>query len=175
MRRTLGYHYVKTAYGLWLPGDERGHWSEAWDQQIGFVEPHTLHEADPTRLRMAKQRMKHKPVHWSPTIIDAIAHAITHCESNSSWTIAAASIEATHLHLLINYTPLDINRTAKWLSQQMTKTVHQKTKHTGPVFAQGNWIGFIYEPAHWQTTKRYIERHNQRLHQPPQPYPFITP
>ena len=44
---TLGYHWVKSCFGLWLPGDDRGHWSEAWDDQIGFIEPHTLHDGDP--------------------------------------------------------------------------------------------------------------------------------
>ena len=39
MPRTLGYHYVKSAYGLWLPGDVRGSWSEAWDEQIGYLDP----------------------------------------------------------------------------------------------------------------------------------------
>ena len=43
MANTLGYHYVKSTYGQWLPGDERGHWSTAWDAQIGFIEPHMLH------------------------------------------------------------------------------------------------------------------------------------
>jgi hypothetical protein len=27
MPNTIGYHIVKTGYGLWLPGDERGSWS----------------------------------------------------------------------------------------------------------------------------------------------------
>jgi hypothetical protein len=62
MRRTLGYHIVISGYGLWLPGDERGHWSEAWDEGLGFIEPHTLHAGDPVRLRMAEERRKHPVV-----------------------------------------------------------------------------------------------------------------
>ncbi len=49
MPRTIGYHLVKSGYGLWLPGDTRGHWSSAWDEQIGFFEPHHLHAGDPVR------------------------------------------------------------------------------------------------------------------------------
>ena len=33
MPNTLGFHYVKSGYGLWLPGDDRGHWSEAWGRE----------------------------------------------------------------------------------------------------------------------------------------------
>ena len=51
MRQTLGYHIVISGYGLWLPGDERGHWSEAWDAELGFIEPHALHAGDPVRKR----------------------------------------------------------------------------------------------------------------------------
>jgi len=62
MPNTLGYHYVKSTYGQWLPGDDRGSWSEAWDERIGFIEPHMLHPGDPIRRRMAEERMKHDPV-----------------------------------------------------------------------------------------------------------------
>jgi len=55
MSATLGYHLVKSGYGLWLPGDDRGHWSSAWDKQIGFIKPHQLNEGDPVRQRMARE------------------------------------------------------------------------------------------------------------------------
>ncbi len=174
MRNTLGYHYVKSGYGLWLPGEDRGHWSEAWDEQIGYIEPHTLHDGDPVRKRMAEERMQHDPVRWTPAMIDAIAGAIGECEAESPWTITAASIEATHLHLLITYSRLDIERTARWLAQEMTKSVHERTDHADPVFAKGNWIGYVYDPDHWHTTQRYIEHHNQRRGDPVRLYAFIT-
>jgi len=73
MARTLGYHYVKSAYGLRLPGDERGSWSATWDEEIGFVEPHVLHPGAPVRLRMAEERMKHPPVRLTETMLEAVA------------------------------------------------------------------------------------------------------
>lgn len=79
MPKTLGYHLVKSAYGLWLPGDERGSWSEAWDEELGYIEPHTLHPGDPVRLRMAQERMKHPKVWWSPEIISAMVKSIEEC------------------------------------------------------------------------------------------------
>jgi hypothetical protein len=68
MGNTIGYHFVKSAYGLWLPGDERGSWSDAWDDQIGYCEPHTLHDGDPVRLRMAEERLKHPPVRFTRAV-----------------------------------------------------------------------------------------------------------
>ena len=174
MARTIGYHVVKSGYGLWLPGDERGHWSEAWDDQIGFVEPHTLHEGDPIRKRMAEERMHHGPVRLDAAMITAVASAIADCCDASPWQIAAASIEPTHTHLLLTYSGLDIDKTAKWLADQTTKAVHRDTEHDGPVWAKGKWCGFVYERQRWDDTIRYIENHNARRGVGSRPYDFVT-
>jgi hypothetical protein len=161
MPNTIGYHYVRSAYGLWLPGDSRGNWSEAWDREIGFTEPHTLHVGDPVRHRMAEERRKHPSVRWSPDVRIAITRAVEGCAAVSDWSIAALGIEQTHLHLAITYTTTDVEGTAKWLGQQMTKAVHRDTSHAGPVFCKGHWLQFIYEPGHWDRLLAYIEAHNK--------------
>src|SRR3972149_7402409 len=102
--RTIGYHFVKSGYGLWLPGDTRGHWSTTWDEQIGYCEPHQLHAGDPVRERMAGERMKHAPTRLTPAMIDAVADAIAAGSREADWQIAAAAIESTHMHLLLTYT-----------------------------------------------------------------------
>lgn len=174
MPRTLGYHYVKSGYGLWLPGDNRGSWSQVWDEQIGFLQPHTLNSGDPVRLRMANERMKHKPVRLNEAMIDTVVDAIDQCESSPPWQIAAASIEATHMHLLITYSGLDIKRTIKWLAQQTTKAVHKQTKYEGPVWCEGYWCSYVFDQDYWMNLIQYIQKHNLRRNQPAQPYQFIT-
>jgi REP element-mobilizing transposase RayT len=162
MPRTIGYHLVFSAYGLWLPGDERGHWSDAWDQELGFIEPHMLHEGDPVRKRMAEERQAHPKVLLNPAMLAAVEDAIGMCRRQSDWRIAAASIESTHTHLLLTYTERDIDTTAKWLKDQTTKAVHRQTSHAGPVWCKGRWRGFIFDPLKWRNTRLYIERHNER-------------
>ena len=174
-RRTIGYHVVKTGYGLWLPGDEHGSWSSAWDEEIGYIEPHMLHTGDPVRRRMAEERLKHPPVRLTNAMMEVVTEVITECEQPSPWSVAAASIEPSHIHLLITTSPLDLARTAKWLAQQMTKAIHQRTDHRGPVWAKGAWKEFIFEGSHWSSAIRYIERHNERRGAGLRPYPFITP
>jgi REP element-mobilizing transposase RayT len=174
MPNTIGYHYVKSGYGLWLPGDDRGHWSEAWDEQIGFIEPHTLHPGDHVRLRMAQERMKHPPVRLTQPMIAAVAESLSECVAASAWGIVAGAIESTHLHLLITYSGTDIERTAKWLAQEMTKSIHQRTDHQGPVWCEGYWCSFLFDELHWKSTIAYIERHNLRRGLPARPYSFIT-
>jgi len=174
MANTLGYHLVKSGYGLWLPGDNRGHWSEAWDPQIGFVEPHTLHAGDPVRLRMAQERMKHPPCRLSSKMIDVVGRVIGRCATESPWRIEAASIEPTHTHLLITYSGLDSYNTAKWLADQTTKAIHRQADYSGPVWCKGNWCSFIFDKPRWTTAKAYVERHNTRRGLSPRPFSFIA-
>jgi REP element-mobilizing transposase RayT len=174
VHKTIGYHYVKSGYGLWLPGDGRGSWSEAWDDQIGFYEPHMLHEGDPIRLRMARERQLHPPVKLTDPMLAVVETVIGECAATSPWQIVAASIERTHTHLAITYSGLDIHRTVKWLAQQMTKAIHRQTSHTGPVWCEGYWCEYHYDERHWQNVIGYIERHNIRRGVGPRPYGFIT-
>ena len=174
MPQTIGYHIVIAGYGLWLPGDDRGSWSEAWDDQIGFFDHHSLQLSDPQRKRIAFERMKHKPVRLSHLMIQAVSDAISKCASESDWSVAAASVEPTHTHLLLTYTNRQIDNTVKWLKDQATKAIHRNTTHDGPVWCKGKWRSFIFNEQIWDNTKSYIERHNIRQSEPAQPYEFIT-
>jgi REP element-mobilizing transposase RayT len=173
MPRTLGYHIVVSGYGLWLPGDERGHWSEAWDAEVGFIEPHTLHAGDPVRKRMAEERQKHPPVRLDAVMQAVVIETIGRCRAESGWQLAAASIEATHTHLLVTYTERDIDTTVKWLKDQTTKAIHRGTSHAGPVWCKGRWRAFVFDPEVWRNTRAYIQRHNERRGVGQRPYPFI--
>jgi REP element-mobilizing transposase RayT len=174
-RRTLGFHIVISGYGLWLPGDERGSWSEAWDDEIGFREPHALHEGDPVRMRMAAERMKHAPVRLNHEMVAIVIEVLAECQRESDWRIAAASVESTHAHLLLTYTTRDIDGVVKWLKQRMTKAIHQRTSHAGPVWASGKWRSFIFDQEYCERVTRYIERHNERRGVGPRPYAFLNP
>jgi hypothetical protein len=173
MHRTLGYHIVISGHGLWLPGDDRGHWSEAWDEELGFIEPHTLHAGDPIRKRMAEERQKHPAVRLNAEMQTVVINTITRCGKESDWQIAAASIESTHTHLLMTYSCRNIDNTVKWLKDQITKAVHRETHHTGPVWCKGSWRSYIFEDEVWLNTQTYIQRHNERRGESPRPYPFV--
>ncbi len=173
-RRTIGYHIVKTTYGSWLPGDARGHWSSAWDEQIGYVEPHTLHEGDAVRERIAQSRMTEPRVVLSDEMIGAVAEALAVCEGDSAWSIVAASVEPTHMHVLMTESPMELDRTVKWVARRTTKAVHEGTDHRGPVWTKGSWREFIFDVSHWRRIIKYIERHNVRCGLAPRPCAFIT-
>jgi|GEM_PF-1323862 len=173
MANTVGYHVVKSAYGLWLPGDDRGHWSSAWDEQIGYYEPGMLHGGDPVRERMARERMKFAPLRWDVRMQQIIAATIDRCQRESAWSISAAAIEPTHFHLLITYSGRDIYATMKWVAQQITKAVHRDMGTAQPVFCEGRWISVIYDNEHWDNTRGYIERHNERRGVGAKPFAWV--
>jgi REP element-mobilizing transposase RayT len=108
-------------------------------------------------------------------MIAAVADAVGKCARESDWRVVAATIEATHMHLLMTYTPRDIENTAKWIGQQTTKAVHRKTPFTGPVWCEGKWLGFVFDVGHWDATRRYIERHNERRGLAIRPWDWIDP
>ena len=172
---TIGYHLVFSGYGLWLPGDSRGSWSASWDEQLGLIEPHTLHPGDPVRLRMAEERLKHPAVRLSVAMIEVVADTFGCCAAESDWTIQAASVESTHVHLLLSYSERDIDKTVKWVKDRCTKAVHQRTSHQGPVWCKGRWRGFIFDDTSWEGAVGYIERHNIRRGLGPRPYAFLAP
>ena len=173
MPSTIGYHVVKSGYGLWLPGDDRGSWSKAWDAKIGFIEPHTLHQGDPVRQRMATERMIHTPVRLTDAMIDAVAGALALCadRSGDGLSIVAATIQPTHMHLLIPYSGRDIHRTVRWIADQTTKAVHRNTDHLGPIWSKGKWCSYVFDQSHWHNTMQYIQRH----HSVARPFSFVTP
>lgn len=107
-------------------------------------------------------------------MIEVVAETLSRCEAESEWQIAAASIESTHTHLLMTYTERDVDNTVRWLKDQLTKAIHRKTSHLGPVWCKGCWRSFIFDLDVWNNTQRYIERHNERRGVGPHPYAFIN-
>jgi REP element-mobilizing transposase RayT len=175
MAVTLGCHLVLSAYGMWLPGDERGHWSSEWDEQLGYIQPHHLSAGDPVRERMARELMKHPATRLDVPIIRAIAEAVGRCVGESNWQLSAFTLEPTHAHLLITYSNRPIAGTVKWIKQRTTRAVHETTGHAGPVWCGGSWKSFVFDGPRWNNTVRYIQRHNERKGLPASPYAFVTP
>ena len=158
MGRTIGYHVVKSGYGLWLPGDERGHWSDTWDREIGYVEPHTLHAGDPERRRMAEERRKHPPVWFDEAMIRVILAALRQREQESTWEFDTVAVEPTHVHLLILTRVETFTARRSGLRSQSPRRACE-TSHEGPVLAKGKWCHYIYDWDSWSQVRAYIDRH----------------
>jgi REP element-mobilizing transposase RayT len=121
---------------------------------------------------MAEERMVYPPLKWDNAMMRVIAQTLGDCAKASPWKIMAASIEPTHFHALLTDSPVDIERSVKWIAQEMTKAVHRQTTHAGPVFCKGRWLQFIYDQSHWDNIIGYIDAHNARHGLPARPVDF---
>ena len=119
--------------------------------------------------------MDRAPVRLTVPMIDTVVDTLASCTAKSDWSIAAASVEATHAHLLLTYTTRDVDQTVKWIKDQATKGIHRDTSYDGPVWCKGKWRTFIFDDEVWQAARTYIEQHNVRRGAGPHPYPFVTP
>ncbi len=159
MQTSIGAHIIKTAYGQWLPGDPRGHWSAAWNPEQGHHNPHQLNPGDPIRQKQAADRMNHPPTIWSTPIRQTIAETIQACANQSDWSTAALAVEPTHFHLAVTPSPTKLDSTCKWLAQEVTKAIRAEHNHPNPTFAKGKWAAVITEDTHWHNALNYINRH----------------
>jgi REP element-mobilizing transposase RayT len=172
--QTIGYHLVKTTYGTWLPGDERGHWSSIFDPVTWrFIEHRKLHPGQPARKEFSHESMKYAPFHITADVSKVVEETLMRCQAESDWKIIAGTIEATHLHLLITYTGRSIDQTARWLSSRLTTDIHQNVNYNGPVWTSGKWAESITDERHWQNLILYVEQHNIRRGLEPRPYRFL--
>ncbi len=175
MADTIGYHVVISGFGLWLPGDARGSWSTAWDEKIGLIEPHTLHPGDPVRLRMSNERLKDVPVRLSDDMVGVVIDSLADCSAESKWSFVSASVETTHMHMLLTYMDRNVDNTIKWIKDRTTKQIHRQTSHRGSVWCKGKWRRFVFDLDVLERTRNYIEQHNVRRGVGPRPYPFFEP
>lgn len=173
----LGYHVVKTAYGRWLPGDERGSWSEAWSAGRGFYGAHQFHAGDEARRMIATARMRYAPATLTEEVQCAVEHAVSDCvnSANGKLRIIAAAMEPHHMHLLIAFEgEHPVSSTVRWLFHKATRKVHATTSHTGPVWVKNHWCGEIENDVQWDNAIEYIEQHNVRAGRQRRPYSFLT-
>jgi hypothetical protein len=129
-----------------------------------------LNERDPVRLRMAQELMKHPEVLLPPEMIEIVARVIGECCD----AVPVGDRGGIGLHLLLTYSGLQIERTAKWICQQTTKAIHRETNPKGPVWERNDWTSFVFDPEYFMNVKRYIERHNERRGVGPRSYSWVS-
>jgi REP element-mobilizing transposase RayT len=175
MPETLGYHLTKTTYGTWLPGDARGSWVKNWSPRVGYGELHRFEHADPSREERSRRQLSHDVVILSPAMIQAVVDALAVCiqRSQGGLKIMAATIEPTHMHLLLTRTCRNIDITTKWIADQTTKAIHRQTAQRGSVWTSKNWCEHVDQPDHWEELLRYIDEHHVRAGRGSRPYEFL--
>lgn len=165
----LGYHFIFSAYGFWLPNDPRGSWSDVVrEYELRAFGPatkvttrrslaHKSHDAD-QRLA-AKEALRYRPVRFTGEQARAIARGFTLATTERAYMIHALAILPDHAHLVIGRHPPHVDRIAAHLKAQATAKMRVEQIHPLAAFASPS--GRMPSPwarNHWCPFIRSLEQ-----------------
>src|SRR2546421_142117 len=101
---TVGIHLVWTAYGTWLPGDDRGHWSPLYHFYGDVIERGgQLNRADLTTRELSRERLTEPPKILTSEERVVVADKLGRLLGGAGQPRAyAAAIEENHVHILLS-------------------------------------------------------------------------
>ena len=192
----LAYHLILSAYGFWLPNDQRGSWSE-------FVRAYELAAFGPatktnTRRSVAGRRFEpsqraamqaalaRQPVVFDGRQARAIAIGFAGYVGRSMVPVHACAIMPDHVHLIVGRFRLSIERTCEQLKGAATAQlnregihpfadVHYRNGRTPTPCARKGWWVYLDSAAHVRRSIRYVNENPVRAGLRPQRWSFVTP
>lgn len=192
----IAHQVIITAYGFWLPNDQRGSGSD-------FVrKPQLRRFGPPTRvvtrqsvanrsfdraLRIeAKQSQANPPVRFDEMQIKAIGEGFADCVATSKLSVYACAIVHDHTHLVIACHRFPIEQVINLLKGAATLTLtrsglHPMRNHCDGVnglpspWSVGLWKVFLNTPNDVLRTIQYANGNIPRANLPAQTWPFVKP
>ena len=192
----IAYHVVISAYGFWLPNDDRGSWSD-------FVRRYELlrfGEATKTDSRRsvadqptdratreaARAALMFPPVVFTGAQAVVIAAAFADGRRRSGFVIVACSIMPDHVHLVIARHAYNVEQVVNRLKGAATRALADAGAHplaghvdrhgkTPSPWAQGLWKVFLNTPADVVRSVRYAEDNPREAGLRRQRWSFVTP
>jgi REP element-mobilizing transposase RayT len=174
----LGFHFIFSAYGFWLPNDPRGSWSDtvrSFDL-LRFgpatktdVTRSLAHQPHDHRLRLAaKQALRYPPVQFTGEQARAIARRFAEASMEGGYTIHALAILPDHAHLVMRYCRRHIDKIAAHLKAKATMSLTRENLHPMARFvsaagrkpspwARNYWCPFIRSRSQMEAAIEYVE------------------
>ena len=175
----LGFHFIFSAYGFWLPNDPRGSWSTVVRQfdllRFGPATKVTstrsfAHDPHDHRLRLAaKKAMRYPPVRFNGEQARAIAGGFARASEEGGYRIHALAVLPDHAHLVMARHPRDVDRIAAHLKAKATGELAREGLHplaeftsskgrTPSPWARNYWCPFIDTREHMEAAIEYVRR-----------------
>lgn len=192
----LGFHFIFSAYGFWLPNDPRGSWSTTIRRfdLLKFgpatkVETTRSVAATPHDYRnrlQAKQALRYPPVQFNGRQARAIANGFAHSALKQGYAIHALAIMPDHAHLLMRWNNTDVDRIATQFKARATAYLNQadlnpmapyprKNGTLPSPWARNYWCPFIRTKEHMHAAIRYVENNPIKAGFKPQRWKLVTP
>ena len=192
----LAYHLILSAYGFWLPNDQRGSWS-------AFVRAYELAAFGPaaktnTRLSVAGRRFDaprrvamRAALARQPVVLDghqarAIAIGFADYVGRSMVPVHACAIMPDHVHLVVGRFRLPIERICEQLKGAATAQLNREDRHPfvdqpyrddrlPTPWARKGWWVYLDSAADVRRSIRYVNENPVRAGLRPQRWLFVTP
>lgn len=184
----IGFHYIFTAYGFWLPNDPRGSWSEVIRvfELLKYGGPTKVNTRQSVagvqhdwRLRHeAKRALRHPPVSFDGVQSRAIALGVKHAAEESDYRVHALTVLPEHLHLVIAWHRKHADIIAAHIKARMTHAMNEREVNPATGFspwARNHWCVYIDDAEHMRTAVRYVEKNPLKENKPRQKWSFVVP
>lgn len=159
------YHVTLHTYGSWLPGDPRGHRTRHHEEHI---EGDYKHPPPPGAHAQTLQRslalMKSEPVRIPSNLREPILSAFISRLQDDGIEPIAASLDATHLHLLARFNDHNIRHWTGLAKKHASHTARQHNLRANPggLWSKRSRAQPIADRQHQIAAFRYILRHQQQ-------------
>ena len=185
----LGFHFIFSAYGFWLPNDPRGSWSETVRSfDLLRFGPATktsttrslAHQPHDYELRLAAKRaLRYPPVQFTGEQARAVAGGLAQASIERGYTVHALAILPDHAHLVMRYCSRHIDEIAAHLKAKATANLTRENLHPMERFASSNgrkpspwaryyWCPFIRSRRQMEAAIAYVRCNPARAGLPPQ-------
>ena len=119
MAQPLGFLLTWTAYGTWLPGDQRG-WVD--DRDGAWHVP--VREPDPARVGRAESRMPEESVTLNDECRLLVARTIEAASARRGWRLRAVNARSNHVHVVVTPEDVEPGRVLGFLKKECTKALN---------------------------------------------------
>jgi REP element-mobilizing transposase RayT len=191
----LAYHAIWSAYGFWLPNDQRGSWStEVWAPKLRAFGPATKTTErrslagkpfDRDLRREMRATLKYPPVRFTLAQIDSIARGFAASSEQFGFVLYACAIVWDHVHIVSKRHEYPIETVARILKLHATRQLTRDGIHPLARFAQlnqsaptpwakGGWKRYLNDNAEIEDAVDYVNGNPRKHGLADQRWSFVT-
>ena len=192
----LASHLIITAYGFWLPNEDRGSWSDfvgSWElwkfgdaTKVNTRISRAHIEHDRRRREEARAALKYPPVQFNGVQARAIARGFAEYVNRSNLLVWACAILPEHVHMVVARSGRKIESIANQLKGAATRQIideaihplaaHQKPQSRRPpkMWARGQWKVFLDSVEDICRAIRYVEENPLKEGKKRQRWSFVS-
>jgi REP element-mobilizing transposase RayT len=189
-----GYHLIFSTYGLWLPNDPRGSWSDfigSWDlyRYGGATKPRErrslARDAHDARLRLAtKQALRCPPVEFNGVQARAVACGSSCYLATKTVPVWPCVILPDRVHLVVGRSDMSVEQLVIQLKASAIRPLERECVHPLASFkregervpsysVQGQWKVYL-DPPDIPRAITYVQNNPLKEHKRRQAWSFVT-